>query len=919
MGNLKLNKLRCEYLINPLGIDIVNPRLSWILESDERNQKQMAYQILVASTDALLQQDAGDLWDTGKIESDQSNQIAYQGKPLKSCMFCYWKVRVWDKDDSPSAWSEPVSWSMGLLEPKDWKAQWIGAPQKRFAWFWRQFPKKKIPSPLLRKSFSVNTQIKRALVYVTALGEYQLYINGKRVGERFLAPEWTDYDVRVQYQTYDITEFLQNGDNVIGVVLADGWYAGHIGLTFLYNHSVYGINRSLLLQLVLESVEGNTQEIVTDATWKLFENGPIRQADHFKGETHDIRQEQVGWNTPGFDDTHWTPVTVDNTIKRKLVAQMNEPIRNVKEVKPIAVTEPKPGLLVFNLGQNIAGWCKVRLNGAICEPNATISLRHAEMLKDDGTLYTTNLKTAWARDKYILKGVEDREYHPCFTYHGFQYTSVKGLKPGIKPPLDMIIGCAIASDAPLVGEFECSDATLNKLWSNILWTQRDNMISVPTDCPQRDERLGWMADAQVFCQTSIFNMDMAAFYTKWVTDIRDAQMANGKFPDIAPNTRKRGKILGPMNGAPAWTDAGVIVPWCVYLNYGDKRILEQHYASAKKLIEFVHKKNPNLLWKKGWGQIFYNDWLNGDTIRKVKDYPNKGGTIPKDVFATAYFAHSTELVSKMAEVLGLTEESKSYADLAKGIKAKFTEAFVTEDGTIKGDTQAGYALALFFNLLPDELRPQAISHLVKGLEKYDWRISTGFCSTLPMMLELTKAGYNRIAYQLLLSQRFPSWFYMINQGATTMWERWDGYVKGRGFQNWLMNSFNHYSIGAVGEWIYKVILGINLDENQPGYKHILIKPQPGGTITWAKGHYNSIYGKIEVSWKLEGDKFNLEVTIPPNTTATIHIPAENPANITESGQPIQDSDELQFLSFDQFSASYTLTSGTYQFQSKMPA
>ena len=593
MRNMKPNFLRCEYLANPLGIDVRNPRLSWILESEARNQRQTAYQILIASSEDLLQNNEGDLWDSTKIESDQSIQINYQGEPLKSRMFCYWKVRVWDKDNQVSDWSEPAFWSMGLCESEDWKAKWIGAPAKRFYLLRHLFPKKITPSPLLRKSFIIEGKIRRALVYVTALGEYELHLNGTRVGDHFLAPEWTDYDYRVQYQTYDVTELLKEGENVIGAILADGWFAGHIGLTFFWNHTVYGINRRLLLQLTVEQIDGTVKEIKTDSDWKILEAGPIRKADHFKGETYNAQKEQMGWDKPGFDDSQWTKVTVDDKIHKTLVAQQNEPIRIVKEITPIAVTEPKPGIFVFNLGQNIAGWCKIRLGESTCAPNATVTLRHAEMLKDDGTLYTRNLKTATAMDKYILKGTEEREFHPHFTYHGFQYVGVKGLKSGIKPPLDMLTGCAVSSDTPLVGEFECSDPTLNQLWSNILWTQRDNLISVPTDCPQRDERLGWMGDAQVFCQTSIYNMDMAAFYTKWIRDVRDAQMKNGKYPDIVPNTRKHKRILGKMNGAPAWTDAGVIVPWKVYLNYNDKRILEQHFTSVKKLTGYIHSKNPN--------------------------------------------------------------------------------------------------------------------------------------------------------------------------------------------------------------------------------------------------------------------------------------------------------------------------------------
>ncbi|MHA1264455.1 MAG: glycoside hydrolase family 78 protein [Candidatus Helarchaeota archaeon] len=917
MAKIEPAYLRCEYLVNPLGIDVLKPRLSWIIKSTDRSQIQTAYHLLVASSEELLSQDQGDLWDTGIVKSEQSIHIEYNGKPLQSRMFCYWKVRVWDKDDVPSEWSPSAFWSMGLLTPNDWKAKWIGPPKRKFWWLQRKFPKIHKPCPLIRRQFSIEKAVKRALVYVTALGEYELHLNGRRIGDHLLAPEWTDYDIRVQYQTYDVTALLQQGTNVIGAVLGEGWYAGHIGLEFLYNHSLYGMDRRILLQLVIEYGDGTCEEILSDADWKMFLDGPIRKSDHFKGETYDLQKEVPGWDRPNFDDSEWRPVVIDESITKTLVAQMNEPIRIVKELNPVNLTEPKLGLFIYDLGQNIAGWCKIRLGRSNCQPNAIVTLKHAEMLKEDGKLYRRNLKMATATERYHLTDLEDREYHPHFTYHGFQFVGVKGLKEGVKPSLEMLKGCAIASDTPIVGEFESSDPMLNKLWQNILWTQRNNLISVPTDCPQRDERLGWMGDALVFCQTSIFNMDMAAFYTKWVRDIRDAQFANGSYADISPNTRKR-KTFFKMGGAPAWTDAGVFVPWLVYLNYGDTRLLQQHYDSMKRFIDYVHSKNSSLIWRKGnWG-IQYNDWLNGDTI-KAKDYPKKGAEIPKDVFATCFFAQSTRYLAKMAKALNLQEDYRHYTELAQKIREAFVQEFVGEDNRIKGDNQSTYALALHFDMLPEELRPYAVQYLIEAIERYDKRISTGFCTTLPMMLELTKNGYNDLAYQLLQSHRFPSWYYMIEQGATTMWERWDGYVKGRGFQSWLMNSFDHYAIGAVGEWIYRVILGINPDEEHPGFKHFIIHPRPGGTLTWAKGSFNSIYGTIAVKWELATDIITIEVTIPANTTATIYIPATKPEDVTEGGTPLDKSEDIEFLIFEKNYAQYRVGSGQYSFQSKLPS
>jgi len=864
--------LRCEYLVDPLGIDVVKPRLSWVLESEEQSQKQTAFHILVASSEKLLERNKGDLWDTSKIDSEQSNHIIYKGKELKSQIFCYWKVMVWDKGEIPSDWSSPSRWSMGLLNKEDWKAKWIGLSRKKNKRPIRKLvPKLRYkPSPFLRKEFILTKKIKRATIYTTALGEYELYINGERVGDHILAPEWTDYNKRTQYQTYDAKDLIKDGNNVIGAILGDGWYRGRLG-PFGVLHDYYGTNLRLLMQLSLEMEDGSIEIIHTDSDWMVLKDSPIQQSDHFRGEIYNTNKEQIGWDRPGFNDSEWLPAIIDNSINTELVAQMNEPIRIVKELKPIEITQPKKNVYIFNMGQNIAGWCKISLGKTICDSKATIKLRHAEILKEDGNIYTSNLRLVKAEDKYILRNIEEREFHPHFTYHGFQYVEVTGLKSGVKPSLDMLTGCVIASDSRVAGSFKSSDSTLNKLWENILWTQRDNMISVPTDCPQRGERMGWMGDNTAYGQTAIYYMDMAGFYSKWVRDIRDSQADDGSYPDFVPYPRSRiyDKLLHNYC-CPGWADCGVILPWTLYLNYADKKILEEHYESAKKFVNYVHKLNPDLIWKNGIGKN-YGDWLNGDNF-KIENFPKTGSRLPEDVYSTVYFAVSTKILANMGEILGKIEDYDFYFDLANKIRDKYIKEFISNDGIVKGDNQAAYAFTLYYNLVDDGNRSKLVQNMIKSLRDLEFRISTGFMTTLPLMRELTRNNHNDIAYRLLFSRRVPSWFYMIDQGATTMWERWDGYIKGRGPQSSMMNSFNHFSIGSVGEWIYRTILGINLDENNPGYKHIIIKPQPGGPLTWAKGHYDSLYGKIEVEWRIENEKFNLTVKIPVNTTATVHLP-----------------------------------------------
>jgi alpha-L-rhamnosidase len=481
-----------------------------------------------------------------------------------------------------------------------------------------------------------------------------------------------------------------------------------------------------------------------------------------------------------------------------------------------------------------------------------------------------------------------------------------------RPRLEDLTGRAVHSAVTPAGAFESSDALLNQLWRNIVWTQRDNMHSIPTDCPQRDERLGWMGDILVFAQTAIYNFDMAAFLKKWVVDVRDAQADDGRFPDFAPHPFGKNDRF---TGAPGWGDAGVVVPWRAYENYGDTRILADHFDAAVRWVEFIRRENPDLLWTQKRGND-YGDWLSGDTL-VAEGWPKKGAEVPKEVFATAMFAHSTDLVARMARVLGKDAEAKKYGELFARIKAAFNSAYVDGEGRIKGDTQAGYALALYLDLLPDAARPAAFSRMVAGIDAYKGHMSTGFHSTYRMMMELTRAGRTDVAYKLALERTFPSWGYSIDNGATTIWERWDGYVKGRGFQDKGMNSFNHYAIGAVGEWMYRVVLGINADPSQPGWKRVVIRPRPGGGLTWAMGSYHSIRGKIEIAWRQpSADAFSLDVTIPPGVTAAIYVPARDAARVSEGAGPASRAAGVTFVKMDDGAAVFEVGSGHYRFAVK---
>ena len=895
-SKLRPNNLRCEYLKNPIGIDVVNPRLSWELAKTghaENNIEQTAYQIQISSDKEYLLEGKADIWDSGFVSSDQSIQISCKGMNFRSGTKYFWRVRIKDQEGKLSGWSTMAYWETGLLQSEAWQAKWIGDTPQEIPADLYQSPKIP-PSPLFRKVVDIKKNIQEAKVYISSLGYYELSLNGDKVGNQVLAPEWTDFKSKVQYQTYDISSALRIGKNVFGVMLADGWYAGRIGpVKWRQDYprrGAYGsLDRKFITQLEINYSDGSKEMIISNDTWKRNPDGFIRSADNFLGECIDFRKYDPNWNNIEYDDSNWKNAVIYDNISVLLKAQMNEPIKKLLEIAPKSITEPVKGSYIFDMGQNMVGWVRLTLR----EPQGQkIVVRHGEMLDEKGRLYTENLDSASQTDTIICDGKE-HIYEPRFTYHGFRFVEVTGFTE--KPSLNKLKGIHIASASPLVGKFHCSDSMLNQLWNNILWTQRNNMISVPTDCPQRDERMGWMGDAQVFAQTAIYNLDMAAFFSKWVADIRDAQDSDGRYPDFAPHPHNIPEM--PFMNAPGWADAGVIVPWRLYQNYDDMRVIEDHYASVKKFVDFLWSKNENLIWKNEIGHM-YGDWLNGNTI--VSDnYPNTGGKVPDDVFATAFFYNSAITLAKMAGLLEKHAQQKKYSNLAEDIKQAFSKEFVDESGHIKGNTQAGYAMALSFSLLSPELEKKAVEYMVEGIHAYDDRISTGFISTILMMQELSKRGYNDLAYKLAQSKRFPSWGYTIEQGATTIWERWDGFVKGRGFQNPGMNSFDHYAIGAIGEWLYSTMLGINFDENIPGFKHIILSPKPGGTVSFAEGSYHSISGIITSKWEKKGQEIHYYFSVPQNTWATIKLVKNQGSTIVNANK-----NDVEFIESEEYGVNY---------------
>jgi alpha-L-rhamnosidase len=879
-AQVKVTGLRCEYRTNPLCVDVAAPRLSWILESGKRGILQTGYEILVASSRQLLKQNHGDLWESGKVPSDQSCQIVYAGKPLNTRTMCFWKVRVWDNQGGTSPFSEPSMWRMGLLSSSDWKAQWIGL---------KVDTADLRPAPYVRKEFVIKKAILRAYVYASARGLFIASLNGGRIGTDVLSPEWTDYSKRLQYFAYDVTLHLKKGTNCLGVIIGDGWYKGYVG--FGKHPNNYGNQTSALLQLHLEFADGTEEVVCTDASWKgTF--GPILQSDLLMGERYDARLEFPVWDRSGFDDKQWQRVDVMPKPAAHLVALRTEPVHITKILRPKKISEPTKGTFVFDLGQNFAGFVQLKVHG----PRGTeVTLRHAEVLNPDGTIYTTNLRRAKATDVYVLKGEKEEVFQPHFTFHGFRYVEVTGYLS--KPRLDAISGCAINTDLPLAGTFDCSDPIVNQLQSNILWSQRGNFISVPTDCPQRDERLGWMGDAQIFVRTASFNMDVASFMTKWMIDVVDAQSPEGAFKDTSPYIQGNGT-----DGAPGWGDAGIIVPWYVYRCYGDTRIIEEHFEAMARWMHYLAEANPNFLRKNRLNNS-YGDWLsiNAET--------------PRDLLATAFWAHDAKLMSAMAKAIGRTSDQQTYLSLFNSVKSAFQKAYISEDGHMQGKTQTDYVLALAFDLMPENLRDRAAQYLVDDINERKGHLSTGFIGVKYLNPVLSESGKLDLAYQLLFNKTFPSWGYPVTQGATTIWERWDGWTTDKGFQDPGMNSFNHYSMGSVGEWLYRFVAGIDLDDNAVGYKQIIVHPRPNEGLKFAKGEYLSIHGLIKSQWRREAGKLRLGVTIPANTTATVYVPRSDPASVREGGKPAGTSGGVKHLRDEDGCAVFEVGSGIYEFES----
>jgi len=1019
LSPVKISALTCEHLTNPIGIGNPFPRLSWKLDSDRAGEVQTAWEVRAASSMTGLASTAPDIWDSGKVVSDQSVLVPWGGKASGSRAQVFWQVRVWDKDGVPTAWSDAASFELGLLDPtNEWKGQWVTVDLPRYDvegsalakaswisggsiagqvaairlavelppraairaawidaqgdgrvtvyvnghamqngftsltaplhaeiadklapgtniiaigsaavrngirrdrgqagrnaivasgvielrdgrriefntdgswkaavnpddnWFTAGFddsvwaaakvlapyadePSKYSnttigPGRYLRTHFTVSKPIARARLYATALGVYEASINGRRVSDDQLAPGWTDYHKRVMVQTYDVTALIHPGANAVGAMLGDGWYSGRLGWVGL---AQYGPRPSFNAQLEITYTDGTRDVIATDDSWKAG-SGEIAGSDEQWGEILDERKAVADWDQPSFDDSAWTNAVLEQHSV-ELDPQRGPPVRALMELAPQKITRHGAAWIV-DFGQNLVGHVRLTANGPSGD---TITVRHGESVNPDGSLYTENLRTALATDKFTLDGAGRETLEPHFTFHGFRYVEITGY-PGALRARDLR-AIVVSSDTPRAGTFESSDPALNRLYQNIVWSQRGNYLSVPTDCPQRDERQGWMGDAQVFSPTAVDNADVAAFFTKWMVDVDDGQGTNGDFSDISP------RVARPQPAMLVWGDAGVIIPWVMYNAYGDISFLSNNYPYMARWVDFNERRSRNLI-------------LSGGVADEQAPAPT-----PTAVVDTAYFANSAHLVARAAALLGNTNDAAKYDKLFHDIADAFNREFVSTNGMVEGDTQGAYILALQFGLLPPNLRAAAAQRLANNVEQRG-HISTGFVGAGRICPTLVQIGRADLAWDVLLTNTYPSWLYPVENGATTIWERWDGWTPNKGFENSSMNSFNHYALGSVGSWLYSGAAGIQPDDAAPGYKHFFLAPQFTTRLAYVHATRDTPYGTIASAWRNKGDKVLYDVTIPPNSSATLLLP-------------------ILSQSFNMTNGAVTLAAGTYHF------
>lgn len=886
MAEIEIYALTCNHRVNPVGIGDASPALSWKLRSAGRGFLQAGYQIQVAS-DADFTKEL--VWDTGRRESGQSTSVVYEGEPLRSRTRYYYRVKIWGTDGAESAWSDAAYFETALFSQEEWSAaQWISYSQQRDEG-------SREPVAYLRKRFHIARQIASARVYATALGMYQLFVNGETADDTRLNPGWTSYTKRLQYQTYDVTQLLSEGDNALGVMLGNGWYLGELSWD---KKQYYGDTRAALVLLHVRYSDGSEEIVSSDTSWTGCD-GAIRHSDIYDGELYDARVERAGWSLASFDDSEWGSTSLYSHPKELLIAQENEPVRIVNTIVPVSVLTTPSGEMVLDMGQNMVGWVRFTVRA---KAGTVVKLRHAEVLDRSGNFYTGNLRRADQTVTYICSGDGEETFEPSFTFQGFRYVKVEGIAPEQIP--GHFIGCVLTSDLQEAGRFRCSDPLINKLMDNIVWGQIGNFVDVPTDCPQRDERLGWTGDAQAFVRASTYNRNVMPFFMKWVRDLAADQKPDGGVPHVVPDVSTAG------GNSAAWGDAAAIVPWVLYERYGDERVLREQYSSMKGWVEYIRAQGDHeFLWNTGF---HFGDWLGLDA--KENSYV---GATPRDLIATAFYAHSTGLLAKAAAVLGYAEDAAKYAELRANVERAFRDEYVTPSGRVASPTQTAYAVALMFDLLEEGDRQQAANRFAKLIEEAGYQLTTGFVGTPYLCHVLTRFGHVDLAYKLLERREYPSWLYPVTKGATTIWEHWDGIKPDGSFWSDDMNSYNHYAYGAVGDWLFGTVAGIDTDEAEPGYKRIIIRPIPGGSLSFAEATLDSPYGEIRSAWSRQKDGgFVYEVTVPANASAQVRLQGAKLAGVTESGSELAAVASITGIVETAEWLEFEVGSGTYRFDAR---
>ncbi|MEA4898376.1 MAG: family 78 glycoside hydrolase catalytic domain [Christensenellaceae bacterium] len=848
-----VSKLRCDYMENPVGFDFDRPSLSWLTKAEGTDKRQSAYRLQVC----LSPEFPSPLFDSGKVESDQSVGLRLEAA-LSPYTRYFWRVKVWDEQDAESGWSEPAFFETARYGAP-WAGEWIGMAGDGF--------------PQLRRAFRLDKPVRRARAYACGVGLYCLFLNGRRVGEDVLAPHINAYDQWLQYQTYDITDLLAKGENALGAFLGNGYYKGRVNWPGIpIRTQLYGDRLGLICEVVVEYEDGAREIIASDERWKVAES-PFLRSEIYDGEYFDARRIQAGWNAPGFDDAAWAHAVRIEPPKGALEARRSVPLK-VMETRPCEKVIVTPaGETVLDFGQNMTGWVRFRTNA----PAGTeILLQAGEYLDKHGNFYRDNMRTALAEQRYICRGGGE-EYAPYMSFMGFRYIRLTGWAGEVTP--GDFTAEVVYSQMERTGWFECSHDKVNRLFLNALWGQKGNFVDVPTDCPQRDERMGWTGDAQVFCATACMNMEADAFYRKYLYDLKKEQSKHGYVPVVIPFfIYGSGRWDFP---TAAWGDAATIIPWDLYLYYGDKATLENQFDSMKAWVDYMASQDT--LGVDRYYGFHLGDWLAQDTADPFSLF----GATPTDLIATAYYAHSARLVAKAARVLGKAEEAERYEALYRRVRNAFRKEYMTGGGRVLSETQTAQAIALYFGLCDDSERAVIARHLAERIRADKNLLTTGFVGTPYLCPALSENGLNEYAYHLLLSTGRPSWLYAVDRGATTIWERWNGIDENGDFGPVSMNSFNHYAYGAIAEWMYRYAAGINPVEDAPGFKRAKIAPLPNDQLSFARASIRTPHGILSSGWRYEGGLLTVEVEVPFNAQAEILLPYAENTSVTENGVPVR--------------------------------